>query len=71
MGVHNRRVIKQNNKIGNARVNVTWRSHCCRRRAISITYTECVSVALRIQNAIRMRHVFIRGLSGSMNFFFT
>ena len=26
MEVHKRRVIKQNNKTGNARVNVTWRS---------------------------------------------
>jgi hypothetical protein len=31
------------------------RNHCCRGKAISITYSECVSVALVIQHAKRMR----------------
>jgi len=29
--------------------------HCCREKEISITYSECVSIALVIQCAIRMR----------------
>ena len=33
------------------------RNHCCRRKAISITYSERVSVALGIHHAMRMRHV--------------
>ena len=33
------------------------RNHCCREESISITYSECVSVAVVIQNAKRMRRV--------------
>jgi hypothetical protein len=35
------------------------------RKAISITYSESVSVALGIQHAMRMPHVVICGLCGS------
>ena len=50
------------NKTGNARK--MWHSgafvqHCCSGKAISITYSECVSVALVIQHAMRMRHISI------------
>ena len=31
-------------------------SHCCSRIAISITYRECVFVALGTQHALRMHH---------------
>ena len=46
--------------------NVGTRSHnhCCCGNAVSITYSECVSVALGIQHAKCMRHVVICGLSG-------
>ena len=33
------------------------RNHCRRERAISIVYSECVSVAFVIQDAMRMRHI--------------
>jgi len=36
-------------------------NHCCSGRAISITYSECVSVTLGFQHAIRMRHFVICG----------
>jgi hypothetical protein len=45
------------------------RNHCCSGKAISITYFECVFVALLIQHAMRMRHIVICGLSGSTKFF--
>ena len=38
--------------------------HCCSRKAISITYSECGSVALGIKHTKRIRHVVICGLSG-------
>jgi hypothetical protein len=31
-------------------IETRFRNHCCRRKAISIPYSECVSVALVIQN---------------------
>ena len=38
-------------------------------KAEIITYSECVSVALGIQHAMRTRHTVISGLSGSTIFF--
>jgi hypothetical protein len=35
------------------------RNHCCRGKAISITYSECLSVALIIRHAKRMRRVML------------
>jgi hypothetical protein len=41
------------------------RNHCCRGKAISFAYSECVSVALLIQHAKRMHHIFICSLTVS------
>jgi len=56
-----------NNKTDNARKpnnEVRSLNHVCRVKAISITYFECVSVALFIQHAKRLRYTVIRVLSG-------
>jgi hypothetical protein len=51
---------KRKNEAGSCR-------HCCRGKAISITYYECVSVALGIQPS--MRHIVICKVSVSTLFF--
>ena len=43
----------------------------CRGKVVSITHSQCVSVALRIRHAKRMcRIILSRGVSGSIIFFF-
>ena len=37
-------------------------NHCCSEKAITITFSEYVFVALRVQYAIRKRHIVICGL---------
>jgi hypothetical protein len=44
-------------------------NHCCSVKAISITYSECVFLALGIKYAMRMRHIVICGLPSSTIFF--
>ena len=44
-------------------------NHCCSGKAVSITYSECVSVALGIQLSMRMRHVVIYKLLRCTVFF--
>jgi hypothetical protein len=34
-------------------------NHCCRAKVISITYSECVSVALVTQKATHIRHIIL------------
>ena len=38
------------------------RDHCCRGKAISTTHSECVSLALLIQYAARMRPIILSAL---------
>ena len=40
------------------------------KKAISITYSKCVFIALGIQHEMRMRHIAICGLSSRTTFFF-
>jgi len=51
--------------------NIEARScnHYCNGRAISITYSERIFVAVDIQRAKRLRRIVICGLSGSTLFF--
>jgi len=44
-------------------------NHCCSVKAISITYSECVFLAIGIQHEMCMNRIFVRGLSGSTIFF--
>jgi len=45
------------------------RNHCCRGKAVSITYSWCLFVDLGTEHATRMHHIVICGLSGSTAFF--
>jgi hypothetical protein len=44
------------------------RNNCYRGKALSITYNERVFIPLIIQHAMRMRHIIICVLSGSIVF---
>jgi len=52
-------------------IEVRQPNHCCRGKAISITYSECVSVALGIGacNAHAPYYIVVCGLSGCNIFF--
>jgi hypothetical protein len=53
----------------NERMRHVHVKHCCRGKAIGITYSEYVFIASGVQHAMRMRHIVIYGLSGSTIFF--
>jgi len=40
------------------------RNHCCRAKAMSIAYSECVFAALVIQHATRMRRIILSYVAG-------
>ena len=44
-------------------------NHCCSRKAVSITYSECVFLALGMHHAMRMRHIDMCGPYGCTIFF--
>jgi len=47
--------------------NIEARScnHCCSGKTIIFTYSNCVSIVIGTQHAMRMRRIIIRGLPGS------
>jgi hypothetical protein len=49
-------------------IEVRSRNHYCSGKAISITYSECVLVALLIQHVTRISHIAICGLPRSTIF---
>jgi len=61
-----------NNKTGNAHINVTLMhihvTIAVMKKKKSITYSECVFVALGIQRAIHKHHTVFCGLSGLLDF---
>jgi hypothetical protein len=44
-------------------IEASSRSHCSRAKAISVEYDECVSVAVVIWKAERMRHIILSSVS--------
>ena len=46
-------------------------NNCCSIKAISITYSECVTVALGIQHAMRMRSIILSVICGLPRFYKT
>ena len=46
------------------------RTHCCSRKVISITYHDCVSVALVIQHAKRMRRMILSSVASLVPLYF-
>ena len=50
---------------------IPYCNNCCSTETINITHSECVSVALGIHHAMRMRRIIIRGLSRFAIFFST
>jgi len=40
-------------------IEVRSRDHCCRGRAISFTHSQCVSLPLIFQQALRMHHIML------------
>ena len=47
------------------KIEAVWCNHYCCGKAISITYSECVSVALVVKHSVLIRRIVICGVSGS------
>ena len=50
-------------------IEARWCNHSCSGKAMGITYSGCVFVALVIQRAMRFRHIVIYSLSIPAKFF--
>jgi hypothetical protein len=57
-------ITKQDRKCTYTRkIEARSRNHCWRGKAISITYSECVSIASVIQHATRMRRIILSSVA--------
>jgi hypothetical protein len=50
-------LLNRTDNVRRNKIEVRSRNHCCRRKAISITYSECVSLASVTQHAMRMPRI--------------
>ena len=68
-------LLTETNKTDNVHINVTFevrsQKHCCHGKAISITYCECVFVALVIQHAMHVHHIVICITCLALHHFYT
>jgi hypothetical protein len=58
--------VKHENKTGNVRltsIEARLRYHCCLGKAVSVTYSECVSAVLVIEHAKCMRSVILSSVA--------
>jgi len=46
-------------KLGNVHIEMCSCNHCCRGKAVNVTNSESMFVALGIQHAMHMRHIAI------------
>jgi hypothetical protein len=53
-----------NNRDASRNSEARSRNHCCRGKAISITYSECVSVVLAIQHVKCIRRIILSSVAG-------
>ena len=44
-------------------IEARWRNRCCYGKAVGITYSGCVSVALIVQYAMRMRRIILSSVA--------
>jgi hypothetical protein len=60
VGVNHKGINKQDRQCTyKCNVEARWPNNCCRGKAVSITYSECVSEALVTQHAKRMHRVIL------------
>jgi hypothetical protein len=62
--MNNKPVSKQNKQyVCEGIIEALSRNHCCRWKAIRISYSECVFVAIVIQHAMRMRPILLSSVA--------
>jgi len=62
--IHERHISSREAKYAERNIEARTCNHCCSEKSISITYSECVFVALDIQLVMRMRHIVLCVLPG-------
>jgi hypothetical protein len=61
--------IKKKDRQCEYNIEARWHNRDCKGKAVSVTGSGCVFVALVIHHEMRMRHIVICGLSGCTIFF--